>query len=117
MQVPTGSAHRQCIECIEKERFFFSAHQVQRCSQKSWVFSTFLKIERDSVNRMEFGNLFHHWKTTEEKSLASDLGPCCGGGTRRLSLAECQGFEFDAGSNWDPVEEYEQWGEVLFQAG
>ena len=92
--MPTGGAQRQCIECIQCiEADFFSVHQVQRCSRKSWVFSLFLKIERDSADRTEFGNSFHHRGTTEEKSLASDLGPCCGGGTRRLSLAERSGRE------------------------
>ena len=59
---------------------------MQRCLRKSLVFSLFLKIERDSADRTEFGNSFHHRGTTEEKSLAGDLGSCCG--TRRLSLAE-----------------------------
>ena len=60
---------------------------MQRCLRKSWVFSLFLKIEMDSADRMEVGNLFHHRGTTEERSLGSDLGPCCGGVTRSLSLA------------------------------
>lgn len=37
------------------------------------------------MDQVASGN-FHHWGTTEVKSLASDLGPCCDG-TRHLSLA------------------------------
>ena len=56
------------------------------------VSSLFLKTERDSTDRMEFGNSFHHLGTTEE-SLAADLRPFCDDFTRRLSLAERSEWE------------------------
>ena len=62
--------------------------KVHRCSRKSRVFVLFLKTDRDSADRTELGNSFHHRGTTEEKSLAINLGPCCGGCIRLLWLAE-----------------------------
>src|SRR4029434_9046156 len=40
-----------------------------RCSQKSWVFKSFLKVERDAPALVVIGSSFHQRGTTNENSL------------------------------------------------
>src|SRR4029434_4100169 len=58
-----------------------------RCSLKSWVFKSFLKVERDAPALVVLGSSFHQRGTTNENSL--DCRACTDGSAKRRSLDEC----------------------------
>ena len=53
---------------------------------KSWVFKSFLKVERDAPALVVLGSLFHQRGTTNKNSL--DCRTCTGGSAKRRSLDE-----------------------------
>src|SRR4029434_7063485 len=55
-----------------------------RCSLKSWVFKSFLKVERDAPALVVLGSSFHQRGTTNENSL--DCRACTDGSAKRRSL-------------------------------
>src|SRR4029434_6576994 len=56
-----------------------------RCSLKSWVLKSFLKVERDAP-ALVLGSWFHQRGTTNENSL--DCRACTDGSAKRCSLDE-----------------------------
>src|SRR4029434_3560338 len=57
-----------------------------KCSLNSWVFKSFLKVERDAPALVVLGSSFHQRGTTNENSL--DCRTCTGGSAKRHSLEE-----------------------------
>jgi len=60
--------HKQ-IKCSSGGREVQGQCEDRRCSLKSWVFKSFLKIDLGAPVLVALGMSFHHHGTTHEKSL------------------------------------------------
>src|SRR4029434_3781037 len=63
-----------------------SASEEGKCFLKSWVFKSFLKVDRDAPALVVLGSSFHQRGTTTDNSL--DCRTCTDGSAKRLSQEE-----------------------------